>query len=76
MQAINMAQGCAEVVINGVKHNLGAIGGGAVVLGLFQVRCSNRSNHVCLLRQRLIVHTDYWNCDGVFCCYHQARTVQ
>ena len=30
-------QGCADVVINGVKHNLGAIGGGAVVLGLFQV---------------------------------------
>ena len=30
-------QGCADVVISGVKHNLGAIGGGAVVLGLFQV---------------------------------------
>ena len=31
------SQGCADVVIHGVKHNLGAIGGGAVVLGLFQV---------------------------------------
>ena len=30
-------QGCADVVINGVRHNLGAIAGGAIVLGLFQV---------------------------------------
>lgn len=37
MQAIPNWQGCADVVINGVKHNLAAIGGGAVVLGLFQV---------------------------------------
>ena len=30
-------QGCADAVINGVKNNLGAIAGGAIVLGLFQV---------------------------------------
>ena len=30
-------QGCADVVIDAVKHNLGAIAGGAIVLGLFQV---------------------------------------
>ena len=30
-------QGCADAVINGVRSNLGAIAGGAIVLGLFQV---------------------------------------
>lgn len=29
--------GCADAVINGVKNNLGAIAGGAIVLGLFQI---------------------------------------
>ena len=32
-----MLQGCAKVVIDAVKHNLGAIAGGAIVLGLIQV---------------------------------------
>lgn len=29
--------GCASVVIDGVRHNLGAIAGGAIVLGLVQI---------------------------------------
>lgn len=29
--------GCADAVINGVKSNLGAIAGGAIVLGIFQI---------------------------------------
>lgn len=35
---IVLMQGCADAVINGVSHNLGAVAGGAIVLGLFQVR--------------------------------------
>ena len=31
-------QGCATVVIDAVGHNLGAIAGGAIALGVFQVR--------------------------------------
>lgn len=30
-------QGCADVVIDGLRHNLGAIAGGAIALGLVQV---------------------------------------
>jgi len=30
-------QGCADAVISGVSHNLGAVAGGAIVLGLFQI---------------------------------------
>lgn len=31
-------QGCVEKVVDGFKHNLGAIAGGAIVLGLVQVK--------------------------------------
>ncbi len=31
-------QGCVDTLINGFNHNLGAIAGGAIVLGLIQVR--------------------------------------
>lgn len=31
------AQGCVTVVVDGFKHNLGAIAGGAIVLGLIQI---------------------------------------
>ena len=24
----------------------------------------------------LYILADYWNCDGVFCCYHQASTAR
>ena len=30
-------QGCAGVVIDGVKHNLGQIAGGGIALGLIEV---------------------------------------
>ena len=30
-------QGCADVVIDGVRHNLGQIAGGAIALGLIEV---------------------------------------
>ena len=30
-------QGCADVVIDGVKHNLGQIAGGGIALGLIEV---------------------------------------
>lgn len=30
-------QGCVDAVIDGIQHNLGAIAGGAIVIGLIQV---------------------------------------
>jgi len=30
-------QGCVEAVIDGIQHNLGAIAGGAIVIGLIQI---------------------------------------
>lgn len=41
-------QGCADAVINGVKNNLGAIAGGAIVLGIFQVSVRRSDQQVSL----------------------------